>query len=180
MREALPLEPGRCHSRSCAKGERHAPLYPVIPGERSGSSTASGTAFEALPEARGADPHLGCWKSHGSRDRRAFYPSCAARGAGGEARAPCAQGNTVPELRSKPMSLSGLFRCRNLCFLATESGQLAAYSLLCRGLRACFRCPLKGEKLLGCASLAAEIHAALRVSCGRYVVEGGGKSKISA
>ena len=56
-----------------------------------------------------------------------------------------------------------------------ESGQLAAYSLLCRGLRACFRCPLKGEKLLGCASLAAEIHAALRVSCGRYVVEGGEK-----
>ena len=104
----------------------------------------------------------------------------AARGAGGEARAPCAQGNTGPELRSKLKSLSGLFRCRNLCVLATEKGQLAAYSLLCRGLRACFRCPLKGEKLLGCASLAAEIHAALRVSCGRYVVEGGEKSEISA
>ena len=137
-------------------------------------------AFEALPEARGADPHPGCWKSHGSRDRRAFYPSCAARGAGGEVRAPCAQGNTGPELRSKLKSLSGLLRCRNLCVLATESGQLAAYSLLCRGLSACFRCPLKRERLLGCASLAAEIHAALRVSCGRYVVEGGEKSEISA
>ena len=177
MREALPLEPGRYHSRPCAKGERHAPLCPVIPGERSGSSTASGTAFEALPEARGADPHPGCWKSHGSRDRRAFYPSCAARGAGGEARAPCAQGNTGPELRSKLKSLSGLFRCRNLCVLATEKGQLAAYSLLCRGLRACFRCPLKRERLLGCASLAAEIHAALRVSCGKHAVEGGEKKR---
>ena len=53
MREALLLDPARCLSLSCTKGERHAPLYPVIPGERSGSSTASGTAFEALPEARG-------------------------------------------------------------------------------------------------------------------------------
>lgn len=150
MREALPLDPARCLSLSCAKGERHASLYPVIPGERRGSSTASGTAFEALPEARGADPHPGCWKSHGSRDRRAFYPSCAARGAGGEVRAPCAQGNTGPELRSRLMSLSGLLRCRKLRVLATESGQLAAYSLLCRGLRACFRCPLKRETFWLC------------------------------
>ena len=101
----------------------------------------------------------------------------AARGAGGEARAPCAQGNTGPESRSKLKSLSGLFRCRNLCVLATEKGQLAAYSLLCRGLRACFRCPLKGERLFGCASLAAEIHAALRVSCGKHAVEGGEKKR---
>ena len=124
MREALPQEPGRCHSRSCAKGERHAPLYPVIPGERSGSSTASGTAsgtaFEALPEARGQTRILAAGRAMEAVTDAPFTLLDAARGAGGEARAPRAiQGPSYARSRCR---CQGFFDAEICVFLPLRVG----------------------------------------------------------